>query len=102
MSEFVIVDLEGTASLMVAYAISRADLVVSWRQWRYVLELKIRYGEHSQQEGIEQLSGYLDRLGEREGYLLLFDRRKDTRWADKLFEAEASSGGEQKVHILGM
>lgn len=80
----------------------RADLVVSWRQWRYVLELKIRYGEHSQQEGIEQLSGYLDRLGEREGYLLLFDRRKDTRWADKLFEAEASSGGGQKVHILGM
>lgn len=28
VSEFVIVDLEGTASLMVAYAISRADLVV--------------------------------------------------------------------------
>jgi chromosome partitioning protein len=28
VSEFVVVDLEGTASLMVAYAISRADLVV--------------------------------------------------------------------------
>ncbi len=28
MSHFVIVDLEGTASLMVAYAISRADLVI--------------------------------------------------------------------------
>src|SRR5205823_10356053 len=53
----------------------RADLVVEYGGRRGVIELKIRRGERTEQEGLVQLAGYLDRLGETEGHLVLFDRR---------------------------
>ena len=79
-----------------------ADLVVLWKKRRYVLELKVRRGDRTQQDGIEQLSRYVDRLGEQQGYLILFDRRKGRTWEDKLYECEAQGPGGQQIHVFGM
>lgn len=68
---------------------------------RHALELKVRRGAHTLQEGIDQLSGYLDRLGERRGFLILFDR-SERPWEEKLFESEATGPGGQQIRVFGM
>lgn len=62
----------------------RLDVVITYFQYRYVVELKIWRGEKAHQDGLEQLDKYLDDLGLTEGYILIFDhnkkRRKKSQW----------------------
>jgi hypothetical protein len=80
----------------------RADLLVEYGGRRDVLELKIFHGPRSESDGIEQLSRYLERLGESEGYLILFDRRKNISWDEKIRIAEVEGPGQRRIHIFGM
>jgi len=54
----------------------RMDLVITYRSRRYVVELKRWYGPRAHQEGLGQLSDYLDTCTLKEGYLLIYDFRK--------------------------
>jgi hypothetical protein len=54
----------------------RLDVVITYENRRYIIELKIWRGESYHQEGITQLFDYLDRQNERIGYLLIYDPRK--------------------------
>ena len=96
--------VNGGGSIQREFALGsgRADLLVEFHGQRFALELKLRRSERTQQEGIEQLSGYLDRLGAREGYLILFERRPGMTWEEKLFESEAQGPAGQQIHIFGM
>ncbi len=80
----------------------RADLVVEYGGRRDVLELKLRQGPRTEADGIEQLGGYLTRLGESEGYLVLFDRRKGISWDEKLQLHEATGPGLRRIHVFAM
>ena len=80
----------------------RADLVVEYQGRRSVVELKIRRGEQTEQEGTRQLGQYLDRLGEAEGHLVIFDRRKGVSWAEKVYLHEAAGPGHQRIYVFGM
>lgn len=51
----------------------RLDVVITFNNARYVVELKIWRGEKAHQKGLSQLSGYLDALGLDKGYLLIYD-----------------------------
>ena len=53
-----------------------------------VLELKILYGslETTIEEGIEQAKRYMDKCGTNEGHLLIFDRREDISWEEKIWD----------------
>lgn len=97
-----VVNGDGRISREFAVGSGRADLLVEYQGRRSVVELKVRREPHTEREGIKQLSGYLDRLGESEGHLVLFDRRRAVGWADKIFihEAEGSSG--QRIYVFGM
>ena len=53
------------------------------------------------QQGIEQLSAYLDTLGLRGGTLVLFDQRKRP-WAEKLYHTQATGPGGQAIEIYGV
>ncbi|HSO00749.1 MAG TPA: hypothetical protein VLS89_20795, partial [Candidatus Nanopelagicales bacterium] len=79
----------------------RVDLVVGWRGYRYAIELKVRRGERTLGQGIQQLSAYLARLGLDEGYLVLFDRRADVRWEEKLYEREVEGVGGKRIVVFG-
>lgn len=96
--------VNGGGSIQREFALGsgRADLLVEFHGARHALELKLRKSERTQQEGIEQLSGYLDRLGLREGYLVLFDRREGRTWEEKLYEALAHGPAGQEIHVFGM
>jgi hypothetical protein len=66
-----------------ALGLGRMDLCIRWRHsggtQREAIEIKVwREGRPDPLErGLEQLSGYLERLGLDRGYLVIFDRRAD-------------------------
>ena len=66
----------------------RLDVVITYLQHRYLAELKIWRGEAAHQQGLLQLSDYLDRLSLTEGYLLIFDNAKRKSWKKEWVEVE--------------
>lgn len=61
----------------------RMDLVITYNNKRYVIELKVWRGKYYHQKGLKQLSNYLDYYALREGFLLIYDFRKE-----KIFKEE--------------
>lgn len=63
----------------------RLDVVITFRDRRYIIELKKWYGPAAHREGLEQLSDYLDRLNLNKGYLVIFETREKGRkeWKDE-------------------
>jgi hypothetical protein len=55
----------------------RLDIVITFQNKKYIVELKICRGEGYHQQGINQLCDYLDRQNETTGYLLIYDLRKE-------------------------
>jgi hypothetical protein len=51
-------------------------------------------------EALDQVARYFDHAGLGEGWLLLFDLRKEVSWADKLFVREVEHAGKQ-IRIVG-
>ncbi len=66
----------------------RMDIVITFGNRRHVLELKIWHGPKYHEEGLRQLSRYLDTFSLKEGYLLIFDfnRNKAYRQEEIVFE----------------
>jgi len=66
----------------------RIDIVVVYNHQRFVIELKIWYGDIRHNMGCEQLLGYMDAKNIGDGYMLTFDFRKDankerkTEWVE--------------------
>ena len=56
----------------------RLDIVITFDNIKYIIELKIWRGEVYHQEGIRQLCDYLDRQHQTAGYLLIYDLRKES------------------------
>ena len=54
----------------------RFDIVITYNNKMYVLELKKWYGEEYHKKGLYQLGEYLEQYGLEDGYLLIFDFRK--------------------------
>lgn len=64
----------------------RLDMVITFQNKKYIIELKIWRGEVYHQTGIEQLGNYLDRQNLNCGYLLIFDPRKQSGQAGEYNE----------------
>ncbi len=89
----------------------RTDLLLVWPyvkdgvkcEQRAVFELKIQHKgrEATLTEGLRQISLYLDRVGERHGHLLIFDRDPQVAWDDKVFREEMTTG-PYAVTVWGM
>lgn len=58
----------------------RLDIVVTYYQHTYIIELKRWYGPKAHEGGLNQLADYLDIHGVDNGYLLIFDSRKERAW----------------------
>ena len=80
----------------------------SWTRWqgpvqKVVIELKILYKnlDRTISEGLKQTRAYMDRCGTSEGHLVVFDRRSDVSWNEKIFQRrEDFEGGE--IGVWGM
>lgn len=91
----------GTIDREFALGSGRADLVVSFGGRRYPLELKLYRGPKTLEQGMTQLSRYLDRLGERHGWLVTFDQREGRTWEEKLFFKELEGAAGQRITWVG-
>lgn len=85
----------------------RTDLAIFW-PWQQgiqqvVIELKIRYGslEKTIDDGLKQTRKYMDKCGTGEGYLLIFDRRANINWDQKVFDDQKTINGTV-IKIYGM
>jgi len=65
----------------------RMDIVITCKNMRYVLELKRWHGPKAHQEGLLQLSDYLDMYSLKQGYLLIYDfsKKKEYKQEDIVF-----------------
>ena len=90
----------------------RTDLYIQWPldeqqgyhgpMQRIVLELKIQRGslEPLLQTGLAQTVEYAQRCGADEAHLLIFDRRPDIAWEEKIWQREESYDG-MTVNVWG-
>ena len=86
----------------------RTDLLIVWPQGdqthKVVVECKILHQslEQTVAEGVEQTAEYMDRCGAEAGHLVIFDRRENRRWADKVFHDRRTSAGGVAIEVWGM
>ncbi len=90
----------GTIQRELAEGRGRLDLCVHYGEFKYPIELKLRYGEKTYSEGQEQLARYMDKMGCREGWLIVFDKRNKISWDEKIFWQTHQVAGKT-IHIVG-
>ena len=79
----------------------RTDLCLVYEDQKYPIELKIRGGDKTIVEGIEQTLGYMDTLGCSEGWLVIFDRRPEINWDEKMYWKKETTN-RKTVTIVGL
>ncbi len=91
----------------------RTDLYLKWNsptgEQRIVIELKVRTNRQKtdvafdkyKTKGLKQTAKYADKCGATESHLILFDRREDIDWKDKIY-TESNDENGYKIKIWGM
>jgi hypothetical protein len=77
----------------------RADICVGYKKKRYPVELKIK-GAKPLKGSLEQFSGYMDRCGTSEGWLVLFDKSLVRSWDKKIYW-ETKTYKDKTIHLVG-
>ncbi|MEA3385018.1 MAG: ATP-binding protein [Thermodesulfobacteriota bacterium] len=70
---------------------------------KVVIELKILYKslEKTITDGLKQTAAYMDRCNAGEGHLVIFDRRENVHWEEKIFKREEGFEGKS-ITVWGM
>ena len=76
------------------------DLMIFWQGERHAIEVRLRCDTETEAEALDQVARYVDHAGLGEGWLVLFDLRKDVSWADKLVVREVEHEGKT-ICIVG-
>jgi hypothetical protein len=95
-----VVNHGGSVTREMASGAGRLDLCINYQGLNYPIELKIRYGEKTYQEGQEQLVNYMNKLDCEEGWLIVFDKRKTVSWDEKIFWETQKIAGKT-IHVVG-
>ena len=86
----------------------RTDLLIVWPQGeqmrKVVIECKILHKSLDQTiaDGLDQTEDYMDRCDAEAGHLVIFDRREDRRWEDKVFHCRRITDSGIEIDIWGM
>lgn len=67
---------------------------------RHAIEVKLRRDTRTEADALDQLACYLDHACLKEGWLVLFDLRKELSWEEKLTVRDVVHEGKT-VHIVG-
>ena len=86
----------------------RTDLLIVWPQGnqthKIVIECKILHKglEQTIADGLKQTAEYMDRCDAEAGHLVVFDRREDRGWEEKVFHRSQVSESGVEIDIWGM
>jgi hypothetical protein len=76
------------------------DLLITWQNERYVIEVKLRRDTETEQRALQQMARYLDGVGLNEGWLVLFDLRQGPTWEERMYQRDVECAGK-KIRIVG-
>ena len=79
----------------------RTDLCVVYESGKYPIELKIRRGDKTLQEGLVQTAEYMDTFGCKDGWLAIFDQRPKMSWDEKIYMKKEMVDGKT-VTVIGL
>lgn len=65
----------------------RQDVVITFNNYKYIIELKVWRGEKYHQEGIKQLTGYLELENADQGYLVIYDKNDNKEYRSEEIKA---------------
>jgi len=90
----------GRISREMALGTNRVDICVEWENQKYPIELKLYKGAKTIKDSIEQILKYMDKIGSKEGWVVIFDRTPKKSWSKKLYVKEVKQAGK-KITIFG-
>lgn len=96
-----IINFGGSVEREMAVGNGRCDLLVKYGPEQFVLELKLRHNQWSEEEGLEQLVRYLSRLDLDHGYMLLFEIDPAIPWEKRIRWEDLKQDGK-KITLVGM
>ncbi len=67
---------------------------------KFAIEIKIKRDKHTLEDGKDQLADYLDILGLKEGYLVIFEPA-DKEWEEKIYY-KSIQHRDKKITLVGM
>jgi hypothetical protein len=85
----------------------RTDLLVLWPhpggEQRVVIEVKVAesLGPELLGEALQQTGDYMDKAGASEGHLVVFDRRPERSWAEKLYRVAKTDPRGREIAVWG-
>jgi hypothetical protein len=79
----------------------RTDLAIFWKGEVHVIEMKLKRNPKAIDKGRQQLSRYLDTLGQKRGFLVLFELKPSTEisWEERVRWTEETFDGKQIVLV---
>ncbi len=95
----------GATDLLILWPKDPAQPSDLWR--RIVIECKVVYEAQRKsvagiiEDGLAQTAAYMERSGTETGHLVVFDRRRERSWDEKVFRREEAHGRRQVV-VWGM
>ncbi len=86
--------INGGGKIHREYALGRkrVDLLIFWNNQRIVIEVKIDRGPQTISDGLQQTSNYMDINNATEGHLVIFDRKQNKSWDEKIFTRQHEVG----------
>ncbi len=97
--------INGGGKIHREYALGRkrVDLLVEWLagKQRIVIELKVKRGKKTINEGLVQTAEYMDTNNATEGHLVVFDRALDKSWDEKIYYKQEHIGNKI-ISVWGM
>ncbi len=81
-----VINSGGTINREMAIGNGRTDLKIEYNKQVFILELKVNRKKNVKEKGLLQLSRYLDKTGQKYGYLILFEPRetKNKTWEERI------------------
>lgn len=81
----------------------RTDIAVFWKHQIIPIELKMHHNARSESEGLQQITRYMDKLGQQRGYFLLFEKKPSEvlPWEHRI-RREVHTIDGREIILLGM
>lgn len=95
-----IVNAGGEIIREMALCNQRIDMLVKFANQEFAIELKIWRDTYTLEDGKEQLTRYLDKLGLEKGYLVILETREKS-WEEKIYQKEIEYKSK-KIIITGL
>ena len=91
----------GHISREMALGKKRVDICIEWENQKYPIEIKLYKGAKTIKDSTEQILDYMERVGSKEGWVVIFDRTPKKSWSKKLYMKEVKQKAGKKVTIFG-